>query len=314
MENLLFCMNATIPVFFTMLLGMFLKKLRVFDDLFVKRLNAFVFSVALPVLLFEDLSTVDFLEAWDTTFVVFCFTTTLLSILLSVITSFRLKRKGIQGEFVQASYRSSAAILGIALIENLYGSSSIAPLMILASVPLYNIAAVTVLSLMKPQRERLSLSIMKMTCKDIAKNPIILGIIVGFIWSMLKIPQPVIMQKTLHNIAVLATPLGLMAMGGSFTIQKLGSLWKPALLCSFMKLILFVVLFLPIAILLGFTNEKLVAILIMLGSASTVSCFIMAKNMGHDGELSSSVVMVTTLCSSFTLTLWLYILRVLSYI
>ena len=60
---------------------------------------------------------------------------------------------------------------------------------------------------------------------------------------------------------------------------------------------------------MGFRREELVAILVMLGSATTVTSFVMAKNMGHDGTLSSGVVMLTTLFSAFTLTGWLYILR-----
>ena len=58
----------------------------------------------------------------------------------------------------------------------------------------------------------------------------------------------------------------------------------------------------------------LVAILVMLGSATTVSSYVMAKNMGHEGVVSSSVVMLTTMFSAFTLTMWLYILRTLSLI
>ena len=60
---------------------------------------------------------------------------------------------------------------------------------------------------------------------------------------------------------------------------------------------------------MGFRKEELVAILVMLGSATTVSSFVMAKNMGHEGTLTSSTVMLTTLFSAFTLTGWLYILR-----
>ena len=60
---------------------------------------------------------------------------------------------------------------------------------------------------------------------------------------------------------------------------------------------------------LGFRGEELVAILVMLGSATTVTCYVMAKNMGHEGTLSSGVVMLTTMLSAFTLTGWLYILR-----
>ena len=65
---------------------------------------------------------------------------------------------------------------------------------------------------------------------------------------------------------------------------------------------------------MGFRREELVAILVMLGSATTVSCYVMAKNMGHEGVLSSSVVMLTTLLSAFTLTGWLYVLRSLGLI
>ena len=67
--------------------------------------------------------------------------------------------------------------------------------------------------------------------------------------------------------------------------------------------------FLPLAVYMGFTGEKLVAILVMLGSPTTVSCYIMAKNMGHEGTLTSSVVVATTFFSSVTLTLFLFILR-----
>ena len=73
-------------------------------------------------------------------------------------------------------------------------------------------------------------------------------------------------------------------------------------------------IFLPAAIALGFREEELVAILVMLGSATTVSCYVMARNMGHEGVLTSSTVMLTTLFSAFTLTGWLFLLRSLGLI
>ena len=81
-----------------------------------------------------------------------------------------------------------------------------------------------------------------------------------------------------------------------------------------MKLVVFVVLFMPFAIYLGFTESKLVAALIMLGSATTVSCYIMARNMGHNGNLTAGAVMLTTLGSAFSLTFWLYILKCLNLV
>ena len=65
---------------------------------------------------------------------------------------------------------------------------------------------------------------------------------------------------------------------------------------------------------MGFRREELVAILVMLGSSTTVTGYVMARNMGHDGVLYSGVVMLTTLCSAFTLTGWLYVLRSLGLV
>ncbi len=314
MENLIFSFNATLPIFFTMLLGLFFCKIGLMDENFVKKMNQFVFTAALPALLFEDLSTVDFYRAWDTRFVLFCFFATLLSIGLTALLSFLLKDRSVQGEFVQASYRSSAAILGIAFIQNIYGDAGMAPLMIVGTVPLYNIMAVVVLSFMKPDRGKLDRRLLGKTLKGIVTNPILLGIAAGLAWSALRLPMPVILEKTVHNVAVLATPLGLMAMGGSLEFKKALGQIRPAVAASLIKLVGLAALFLPIAVSMGFTQEKLVAILVMLGSATTVSCFVMAKNMGHEGTLTSSTVMLTTLGSAFTLTGWLFLLRTLGLI
>lgn len=56
------------------------------------------------------------------------------------------------------------------------------------------------------------------------------------------------------------------------------------------------------------------AILVMLGSATTVSSFIMAKNMGHEGSPTANTVMLTTCGSAFTLTFWLYLMKTLAFI
>lgn len=314
MENLIFSLNATIPVFLLMVLGLALRKIGWIDEAFASRMNKFVFRVPLPVLLFQDLATVDFYEMWDGRFVLFCFAVTFLGIVIAGLLSLLLKNRRIQGEFIQASYRSSAALLGIAFIQNIYGSAGIAPLMIIGSVPLYNIMAVTVLSFFSPERKKLDAGTVKKTWKGIVTNPIIIGILIGMLWSLLRLPLPEIAAKTVSSIGAIATPLGLMAMGASFDFRKALGQKGPALAASFLKLIGFCAVFLPIAAAMGFRQEKLVAILIMLGSATTVSCYVMAKNMGHEGTLTSSVVMLTTLGSAFTVTAWLYILKSLGLI
>ena len=145
MSNLIFSLNATMPIFLTMILGLFFRKVGILDESFTSKMNKFVFKIALPVLLFQDLSDSDFSAVWDIKFVLFCFFATLLSILAVWGLSHLLKERSARGEFIQAAYRSSAAILGIAFIQNIYGNSGMAPLMIISSVPLYNIMAVSFL-------------------------------------------------------------------------------------------------------------------------------------------------------------------------
>ena len=152
-------------------------------------------------------------------------------------------------------------------------------------------------------------AMLRSTLLGIITNPIIIGIFTGLAWSLIKLPQPKFFQTVVSNIAALATPLGLMSMGATFEFRKALKEIGPALVAAFIKLFVLVAIFMPLAVTLGFAGEQIVAILVMLGSATTVSCFIMAKSMGHEGTLSSSVVMLTTFGCSFSLTFWLFVLR-----
>ena len=309
MENLIFSLNATVPVFLMMILGVVFRKIGWIDEIFASKMNQFVFRVSLPAVLFVDLASVDFVEAWDPKFVLFCFAVTFLCILVSALLSLLLKERPLRGEFIQGAYRSSAALLGIALIQNIYGTSGMAPLMSIGSVPLYNIMAVVVLAFFQPGQSGIDGAVLKKTLKGIVTNPIIIGIVVGLLWSLLGIPIPKILNKTMSSIGATATPLGLMAMGATFDFHQALGKKKAVLGAAFLKLVGWCALFLPLGVALGFRQEELVAILIMLGSATTVSSFVMARNMGHDGVLSSGVVMLTTILSGFTITGWLWILR-----
>lgn len=315
-QNLVFSLNATIPVFLMMVLGGFFKKVHLLDDHTVKKINQFAFKVLLPALLFKDLSAADFRKVWDTKFVLFCFLATVCSIGVAFLFSLIHKDRAERGEIIQASYRSSAAILGIAFVNNIYGQATMAALMIVGTVPLYNIIAVVVLSLTaaheggKQDRKALLLK----TLKDVVTNPIILGIAAGLLWSVLEIPQPVLLSKTVSYLAGMATPLSLIALGASFRLSEARENMGLSFGIAGIKLVLFCILFLPLAVWMGFRSEKLIAILVMLGSATTGSCFVMARNLGHKGSITACTVMLTTLLSAFTLTTWLFILKTLGYI
>lgn len=315
LSNLIFSLNATIPLFIMMVLGFWLKKINFLDEHSTKKINQLVFKVFLPALLFIDLAKEDFVSIWDTKMVVFCFIVTVLSILIAAIISLISKNKADRGEIIQAAYRSGAATLGIAFMTNIYDDASMVALMIIGSVPLYNVAAVMILYMTSSENAHHSKNeLIKKTAKNVISNPIIIGIALGMLWSVFRIPQPAILEKSVTYLGNLASPLALIGLGASFEFFDVKEKWKETLGVTCTKLLLWCIIFLPIAIFMGFREEKLVAILVMLGSATTSSCFIMAKNMGHEGKISSCAVMVTTLLSSFTLTMWLFILKSLQYI
>jgi len=311
LENLSFSLNATMPIFFVMVIGWCFKKFRILDDATTTKLNQLVFKYFLSALLFIDLATEDFSAIWDAKMVVFCFIVTLLSIVIAIAFSTILsKNKSERGEIIQAAYRSGAATLGIVFMTNIYDDASMMALIILGSVPLYNIAAVVILYITSPENQNHDKKeLWKKTTKNVLTNPILLGIFFGMLWSVLRLPQPPILMKTVSSLGSIASPLALIALGASFELPDVKAKGKETIGITAMKLVLLCLIFLPIAIYLGFRNEKLVAILVMLGSATTSSSFIMAKNMGHEGKISSCAVMATTLLSSFTMTLWLFLLK-----
>ncbi len=312
MDSLIYSLNATVPVFLVIILGYFLRYIKMFDEPFLKAADKFNFKVTLPAMLFMDLAVTDFAAVFDLKYVIYCFVVTLLCILgIWGLTKLFIKDKSISGEFVQASYRSSAAVLGMALVVNISGDSGMIPLMILGAVPLYNIFAVIILTFEGKNREE---GMIKKAFADILKNPIIISIVLGFLYSMLKLSMPEILETVINNVAKMATPLALICIGAGFEGKKAVKMIKPTLVASTIKLVLQSVVFLPLAVWLGFTGDKLLALMIMLGSPTTPSSYVMARNMGHEGVLTSSVIVMTTILSSFTITGEIFIMKQLGLV
>lgn len=310
MNNFIYSLNATMPIFFVMLLGWWLKKIHFVTDEFVKVADKLVFKVALPVLVFRDIAAADLSNDFDIKFVLFCFIGTCIFFGVTwLLAEIFIKDKGAIGSFVQGSFRGSAAILGIAFAENIYGDSGLVPMMIVASIPLFNIFSVVVLIRSANAGETDKKEVVKKTMKGILTNPIIIGIFAGIPFALLKFEFPVILAKGINSIASLSTPLALIAIGAGFSTGETMKKWKLTITASVIKLILIPGIFLPLAVWMGFRNEEMVALLILTGAPTTVSSYIMAKNMHNDEVLSSGIVVATTLMSSVTLTAIIFFLK-----
>lgn len=316
MENFIYSVNVTFPIFLVMVIGYILRQIGMLNENFVTVANRFNFKVTLPFMLFRDISSVDIRAVFDVKYVLFCaVVSTVCFWLIWGGTKLFLKEQSMRGAFVQASFRSSAAVMGLAFIQNIYGTSAMGPLMIVGAVPLYNIFSVIVLTFEGEQSEEIDKKQkIKEACIKIAKNPIILGILTGLVAALFRIDFPVVIDKTINNVAQMATPLALITIGAGFEGRKALAKIKPTIAASMIKLVIQPLIFLPVAAWMGFTGEKMIAILIMLASPTTPSCYIMAKNMKNDGTLTASVIVMTTLLAAFTLTGWIFLLKTMGYI
>ncbi len=315
MDNFVFSINATIPIFLIILLGFVLKKKEFLNDEFVKIANKYVFSIALPVMLFYDIAKTDVREDMDIRFFFYCMIVTIVMFfLIWGIAVLTMKDKTMIGAFAQGGARGSAAVLGVAFVENICGDMGMTPLMIVASVPFFNILSVVILVFNAKGSENKNYGKIKSSCINIAKNPIIIGILIGVVVSLLRVDVPIIIDRTLEYISRTATPIALLAVGAGFEVEQAITRLKPALGASFIKLLGLPMIFLPIAYCLGFRDSEMVAILVMLAAPTTVSSYVMAKSMDNDDVLASNIIVLTTLMSSLTLTLWIFVLKSLGCI
>lgn len=192
---------------------------------FNKTANEYVFRCAMPVSLFRSITGMDFFSEFDPGFCLFCFlgTTVMFLGIWAAVWCF-MKDKGQVGAFAQASARSSAAVLGIALAVNIYGDAGMVPMMIMSAVPFFNVYSVLILSF-SPQVDEEGhllpashgMEAVKKACINVAKNPLILGILAGLPFSLLRIQVPVMLDSALSSIGGTATPIALLVVGASFS-------------------------------------------------------------------------------------------------
>ena len=312
MDSFIYSVNATMPIFLVMVLGWFLRRKNLLDDKFVQQGNKLVFNVALPVQLFNSVANTDFSVFADLKLLSYCILTAFGAFgVCWLIAILFVHPRASRGAFVQGASRGNVAILGLAYIQNMYdGQTGAMPLVVAVSVTIYNVVSVLLLSVYDSEAHNEDKkTFLKNALIGIWKNPLLRGIMLGLLASLLQIRLPVIVAKTFTSVASISTPLALIVLGAGFDFEQAKGKIRLTMGSAALKLIGLPAACMPIAIAMGFRGITLASVLIMSGAATAVSSYIMAKNMHNDEVLASSVVAVTTLGCAFTLTFWIFILK-----
>lgn len=309
LENLLTSLRVTLPIFVVILLGWFLRRRHVLDEHFVLRANDLIFKVALPAKLFSDVASSDLRGAMSGRFVLLAVLGTLAGIALAwLLGDLLLRNPSEQGAFIHASFRGNFAYVGLTLLQNLIGSSvtALAAVMMATVIPIYNIAAVVVLTVKKPGAPKLRIGKLLL---DVLKTPMVIGILAGIPFSLLRIGLPFIVAKPLGYLSAMVAPLALLCVGASVRFADVRRKTRAILPACLFKLVIQPLLVVPAAVLLGLSGPEVLVLLVLTGTPSAVNVYIVTQKMDGDGELASGIVVLSTALSVLTLTLWLFALK-----
>jgi len=316
LDNLVFSLNAIAPIFLLVLLGYAIKRRGHLDEYTYKKINTIVFKFAMPVMLFRDVLGANLREAMDLTLIVYMLVTTFLAffgawIFAILITKDRRKI----GAFVQGSFRGNFVFIGLPLIRNIMGGELPARALVVTAfiVPTYNILSVVILTIYSGEKQSL-LKTTKETVLNIVKNPLIWGIFLGVGANLINLELPIAIAQTFAPLSQMAMPIMLLCIGATLDFTKLKSTIKNALLVSFYKLVLVPLVFLSIAIYMGFPSDSIVVLYVMYAAPTAIASYTMAAMMNSDEELASNIVVLTSLLSAITFTIGIYILRVMEII
>lgn len=131
---------------------------------------------------------------------------------------------------------------------------------------------------------------------------------------LFEIPIITPVNKTLHYLSNLTTPLALMSLGAGFKLESLRGRLGYAALASALKTIVLPGIAVTYAALIGLRGPSLAVVLICYGAPTAVSSYIMSKKMGNDHELSGQILLLTTMVCIVTIFIGIYILRTLALI
>ncbi|MBR2916227.1 MAG: AEC family transporter [Clostridia bacterium] len=311
MESIKLSFEAVMPIFILMSLGYILKKIKLADKKSVDVVNGWVFTIFLPVLLFYNIYKTQTADVLNVKLIVFAVVGILLVFVLGYFAVlFLTKDNAKRGVMLQGFFRANFAILGIPLVSYICGNktSGLASLMVAVVIPVFNILAVIALEVFRKGNS--NLNILKLL-RGIITNPLIVGCVIGLIVFTLDLKLPSVIEKSVKDIASMATPLSIIALGAVFDFSDIKGYFRENVIVVMTKLVIVPLIVIPIAIWTGFRGEALACLLVVFASPVAVSSFSMAQQMDGDENLAVQVIAISSALCIATLFMWIFSLSFL---
>ncbi len=299
--------NAVLPMCLVMALGYGTRRLGWIRREEISAINKIAFRIFLPCLLYYNVYCSDLSGSFDPLLMAYAVGGVLLTFGLSLgYTLLTEKLPERRGVMIQGMFRSNYVIMGIPVATALLGADQLGTVSILIAVvvPLFNMLSVVVLEVFRGQKPK-PLHILG----QIAKNPLVIGSVLGILTLAAGIRLPHILEQTIQNISAIASPLQLFLLGAFFQFSGLKTYRRELVTVSAAKLIVAPGLFLGLGALLGFQGVAFVSLIGVFASPTAVNSFTMAQQMGGDAELAGDIVVTTSAVSIPTMFLWIFLFK-----
>lgn len=307
-----FSLSITLPIFFIILLGLILNKLRLINDNFIDVSSKLVFNITLPALLFISILKTDLSGTVNFSLVLFGIVAVSLTYLLfEILARYLISNKPDRGVVIQGSFRSNMGIIGLAYCVNAYGDAVFAVVSLyLAGVTiLFNILSIVTLNRSLNQ----DISPLK-TIKSITKNPLILSILAALLIASTPVKLPETFIKTGTYFAQMTLPLALLCAGATLNFQAIKKNMSLAIIASIGKLFVIPFILTFGGFWFGFRGIELGVLFLMSSAPAASVSYIVVRSMGGNSGLAANIIVLTTLMSLFTTSMGVTYLRSFSLI
>ena len=301
-----------LPTFGWVFAGLVLTRAGLFPASVNERFSRLAFNLGLPVMLFAGAAQVNYRDLGGAHYLYAGIIASLAVFFASwQYSKSRGHARAQQGVFVQAAFRSNLAIVGIALAYSAYGErgTAIAALPVALLTMLYNVLAVWVLNATLGAG-----TTVRSLVVAVVKNPLIIGISGGVLFSALYYPPPPILKSISAGLSAFFLPAMLICIGGAMEISRLYRASSLAWEASFWRLVLAPALGVSIALVFGVRGEALGVLFLLLATPVAVSGHVMVVAARGDGMLAANITVLTTLLSLLSITAGLFLLSAFSLV
>lgn len=265
-------------------------------------LNRFCFSVALPCMLFKVMSNFYQSPPVDARLLVAYFGSCFIVWLVGrVVARTLFKMDAISASvFSLGGIFSNNVMLGIPVAIILLGQSSlssVALVLVFNSLILWTLVTVSV---EWAQNGSFSLRGIGRTLLSVLRNPLIIGIFSGFVWSALQRPLPALIDTPVSMLGQVSAPLTLVTLGMSLSQYQIRQGLKESAAICLLKLALMPAAIWGLALLLNLPREESQVVVLLGSMAVGVNVYLMAQKFGVMQGTTAASMLISTVISTLS--------------